>query len=82
MLEVCIRAGSLVTASKELSKYKLDLVGMQEVRWEGGGTEPVGKYTFFNGKCNEKHELDTGFFSVIKRIISSAKRFAFINDRI
>jgi hypothetical protein len=29
-------AGSLVTVSKELSKYKLDLVGVQEVRWEGG----------------------------------------------
>jgi hypothetical protein len=26
------RAGSLVTVSKELSKYKLDLVRMQEVR--------------------------------------------------
>jgi hypothetical protein len=22
-------------------------VGVQEVRWEGGGTEPVGEYTFF-----------------------------------
>jgi hypothetical protein len=29
-----------MTASKEISKYKLDLVGMQEVRWEDGGTEP------------------------------------------
>jgi hypothetical protein len=33
------RAGSLVTVSKELSKYKLGLVGVQEVRWESGGTE-------------------------------------------
>jgi hypothetical protein len=40
------RAGSLVTIPKELSKYKLDLVGAQ-VRWEGGATEPSGKYTFF-----------------------------------
>jgi hypothetical protein len=32
-------AGSLVTVSKELSKYRLDLVGVQEVRWEGCGTE-------------------------------------------
>jgi hypothetical protein len=23
---------------------------MQEVRWEGGGTEPAGEYTFFYGK--------------------------------
>jgi hypothetical protein len=24
----------------------LDLVGVQEVRWEAGGTEAVGEYTF------------------------------------
>jgi hypothetical protein len=26
-----------MTVPKELSKYKLDFVGVQEVRWEGGG---------------------------------------------
>jgi exonuclease III len=41
------RAGSLKTVSRELARYKLDLVGVQEVRWEGGGTEPAGEYTFF-----------------------------------
>jgi hypothetical protein len=55
-------ADSLVTVSKELSKYRLDLVGMQEVRWEGGGTEPAGEYKFFYGKGNENHELATIFF--------------------
>jgi endonuclease/exonuclease/phosphatase family metal-dependent hydrolase len=30
------RADTLMTISRELSKYKLDLVGVQEVRWEGG----------------------------------------------
>jgi hypothetical protein len=36
-----------VTVANELSKYRLDLVGVQEVRWEGGGTEPAGEYTFY-----------------------------------
>jgi hypothetical protein len=40
------RAGSLKTVSRELSRYKLNLVGMQEVRWEGGGTEPAGEHIF------------------------------------
>jgi hypothetical protein len=35
-----------MTVSRELARYKLDLVGVQEVRWEGDGTEPAGEYTF------------------------------------
>jgi hypothetical protein len=42
-----------VTISNKQSKYKLELVGVQEVIWEGGGTEPTGEYTFFYGKGNE-----------------------------
>jgi exonuclease III len=74
------RAGSLRAVAEEISKYKLDLVGVQEVRWGGGGTEPAGEYTFFYGKGNENYELGTGFF-VHKRIILAVKRAEFINDR-
>jgi hypothetical protein len=58
------RAGSPMTVSRELSKYRLDLVGVQEVRWEGGGTEAAGEYTFFYGNRNENHELGTGFLCI------------------
>jgi hypothetical protein len=63
------RAGSLRAVAEEISKYKLDLVGVQEVVWDGGGTEPGGEYTSFNGKGNENHELGTEFF-VHKRMVS------------
>jgi hypothetical protein len=33
-------------------------VGIQEVRWDGSGTEQAGDYTLFY----ENHELGTGFF--------------------
>jgi hypothetical protein len=54
-------------------------VGVKEVRWEGSGTEPAGKYTFFYGKGNESHELSTRFF-VHKRIISAVKRVKSVSD--
>jgi hypothetical protein len=41
------RVVSLMTVSRELSKYKLDFVGVQEVRREGGGTEAAGEYNIF-----------------------------------
>jgi hypothetical protein len=57
-------AGSLMTVAKEISKYILHLVGVQEVRWDRGGTEPTDEYTFFYGKGNENHELCTGFLYI------------------
>jgi hypothetical protein len=38
-------------------------VGVQEVRWDSGETEPAGEYKFFNGKGIENYELGTGFFT-------------------
>jgi hypothetical protein len=64
IMEELYRAGTIVRVSKELSKYKLDLVGVQEVRWEGGGTEPEGEYTFFYGRGIENLELGTGFLCI------------------
>jgi hypothetical protein len=45
-------------------------VVVQEVRWEGGGAERAGEYTFFYGKGNEN-----------QNIISAVKRVEFVSDR-
>jgi hypothetical protein len=41
------KASALKKVARELGKYKLDLVGVGEVRWEKGGTERAEDYTFF-----------------------------------
>jgi hypothetical protein len=56
------RAGSLRAVAEEISKYRLDLVEVQEVRSGGGGTDSADEYTFLYGKEIENHELGTGFF--------------------
>ena len=38
------RSCSLIAAARELTRYELDLVGVQEVRWGKGGTVRVGDY--------------------------------------
>jgi hypothetical protein len=48
-----------MTVEKEISEYKTDLVGVQEIRWDRGGTEQAGKYTFFYRNGNDNHELGT-----------------------
>jgi hypothetical protein len=36
------RAGSLTAAAREFARYKLDLVGVQEVRWNKGDIVRAG----------------------------------------
>ena len=44
------RAGSLKAAARELARYKLDVVGVQEVSWDKEGTVTAGDYIFSMGK--------------------------------
>ena len=49
------RAGSFIAATRELARYKVDLVGVQEARWDKVGTVRARDYNFFYGKGNENH---------------------------
>ena len=43
------RPGSLTKVARELARYRLELVGVQEVRWGKGGTLRAGDSICFDG---------------------------------
>jgi len=65
------RAGSLTAAAGELARYTLDLVGVQEVRWDKRGTVRAGDYNFFCGKGNKKSSIGNRIFCTPQNSISS-----------
>jgi hypothetical protein len=52
-------------------------VGVQEVRWDKGGTLRAEDYILFFGKGNENHKFGTGYFCTPQNSI----RVEFISDR-
>jgi len=73
------RAVSLTATPRELATYELDLVDVQEVRWDIGSTVRAGDFNFGYGKGNR--QLGTGFF-VHHRIVSAVTRVELVNDRL
>jgi hypothetical protein len=74
-----LRSGSLTTVARELATCKLKLVGVQEVRWNKGGTLTAGDYNFF---CRKKRESSTGDSNCLHyRMVSAVKRVEFVGGR-
>ena len=64
------RLGSLTTVARVLARCKLDLVGVQEVRLDKGGTVRAGVYNFL-GKRKQKSTIVNRAFCTPRNIISS-----------
>ncbi|KAJ4445861.1 hypothetical protein ANN_12546 [Periplaneta americana] len=75
------RTGGVTLVAKELARYRIDFVGVQEVRLDRNGTSQIGDYLLYYGEGNINHQLGTGFF-VHKRIKSAVKKVEFISDRL
>jgi exonuclease III len=76
------KPGSLQYVLKEISRYNVDIMGLQEIKWPGSGNLKSRNMTvFFSGKNNGKHENGIDF--IIKTSLSKlVKKFEPINDRI
>jgi len=48
-IRLLYRSGSLTAAARKLARYKSNLVGLQEVRWDKEGMVRAGDYNFFYG---------------------------------
>jgi hypothetical protein len=79
-VRILSRSASISTVARELERYKSNLEGVQEVRWDKWGTARVGDYIFSYGIGKENHRLRTRFF-VHHRIVSAVKRLEFISGR-
>jgi hypothetical protein len=56
------RGGALSSVTSEVEKYRMDLVGVQKVSWEGNGTFESGNYILFYGEDNINHQLGINAF--------------------
>jgi hypothetical protein len=59
-----------MATARELARYKLDILGMQEVGWEKEGTVREGGYSFLYRIGYENCQLGTGFFCTPQNSIS------------
>jgi hypothetical protein len=74
------RSGSVTTLARELARYKLDLVGVQGVRWNERGTVRAGDYF---SSIDEETKIINGEqdFFVHHRIVTAGKRVEFVSGR-
>ena len=64
-------SGSLTTVARKLARCKLDLVAVQEIGWDKGGTVRARDYNFFHEKGNKNHKLGTGIFCTPQNCVSN-----------
>jgi len=75
------RSDSLTTVARGLARYTFDLVSVQDVRWDKGGTITAGIIFFSMEKEMKIINLEQTFFAH-HRIVSAVKRAEFVTERV
>lgn len=66
--------GAVVKLVKEVERYKINCVALQEVRLEDIGTTKISQTTIINGRNKIVHKLKSGF-AIHESIIHVVKEF-------
>jgi len=74
------RAGTLTAAVRKVARYESDLVGVQEVRWDKGGTVRAGDCIFIHGK-ETKINWKQDFFVHHRTVSTVTESIEFVSDR-
>ena len=79
-VQTLYKTGALQVAVRETEKYELDILAIQEVRWEGQDSIRQGKYTFYYGGA-QSHNFGTGFL-IKNSILPAVQNIEFVNERL
>lgn len=77
-----LKPGKMKEISDEMINYKIDIIGLQEIRWQGQGRIDKKEYTLlYSGPENRTGRFGTGFM-ISSRIRKSLLSFESINEKI
>ncbi|PSN53384.1 hypothetical protein C0J52_03797 [Blattella germanica] len=77
-----LKAGKMQELAEQLNKVKVEIVALQEIRWNGDGIINKKDYTlYYSGPSKKTGKAGTGFF-VKKKIHNSIIDFVPHNDRL
>ncbi|XP_055385015.1 uncharacterized protein LOC129614453 [Condylostylus longicornis] len=80
-IQTLLQAGKMQEIARETLKYGIDILALQEVRWQGNGTIKKSQYTFhYSGHTRRTGLYGTGFI-VNNRIQKCILGFTPINER-
>jgi exonuclease III len=77
-----LQPGKIQEVAQEMIRHKIDIVALQEIRWQGTGRIDKPEFTIIHSGSQERTgQLGTGFI-ITRKMIESVLEYETINERI